>query len=191
VPPLPTIETPQPCTPPDDWILYTARFGETFELLSTAVDTPVEILLSVNCRAEDNSQLLAGDAVYLPSLPRSARPPERETLIGCVDPETALIGNLEPGAVLQGDFTPHGSADTVNFWYAKIELRRVEDRDYRFVTRIQPAVIDDDLATISTEDLLPGDYWLRLIVYNLRSQVPLAGVCVVPVTFTAAEDSTD
>jgi hypothetical protein len=191
IPPLPTLETLEPCVPPDDWILYTARFGETFELLSIAVDTPVETLLTANCRdgnSENETQLLAGDALYLPMLPRSARPPEREALIGCVDQETAYFENLEPGAVLQGDVILTGSVNTVNFWYAKIELRAVKDHDYRFVTRVRPAVINEPLATINTEDFEPGDYWLRLVVYNLRSQVPLTGVCVVPVTIRPAED---
>jgi hypothetical protein len=188
MPPLPTLETPTPCTPPTDWILYTARFGETFDLLSTAVDTPVETLLAANCLPDNGAALLAGDAVYLPVLPRAERPPEREAVIGCVDPETAYFENLEPGAVLEGEVTLTGSADAVNFWYAKIELRPVDEHGYRFVTRVQRSVTEGDLATIDAGDFTPGDYWLRLVVYNLRSQVPLTGVCVVPVTIRAVEE---
>ncbi len=185
IPALPTLETVRPCTKPDGWVLYTARFGETFDLLSTAVDTPVERLLTANCRPEGRDDLLAGDGVYLPEMPRSTRPPERETLIGCVAPDAAFFDDIEPNSLLEGEVRLEGSANAVNFWYAKIEIRSADASQYQFVTRVRRPVEHDLLAEIDSADFEPGDYWLRLVVYNLRSQIPLTGVCVAPVTIRA------
>lgn len=191
VPPLPTMEAVRPCALPEGWVLYTARFGESFELLGTAVDTPVEALLNANCRTESTADLLAGDGVYLPEMPRSTRPPEREALIGCVNPNAAFFDGLEPGDVLEGVVSLEGSADAVNFWYAKIEIRSAESNQYQFLTRIRQPLEQAALAEIDTSDFEAGDYWLRLVVYNLRSQIPLTGVCVVPVTFPGSSAEAD
>jgi LysM repeat protein len=63
VPPIPTA-TPVPCGPPDDWVRYTVRRGDTLYAIARAHSTKVSELLKANCMT--STLLRTGQLLYVP-----------------------------------------------------------------------------------------------------------------------------
>jgi LysM repeat protein len=63
VPPIPTA-TPVPCGPPDDWVRYTVRPGDTLYAIARARNTKVSELQKANCLT--STLLRVGQLLYVP-----------------------------------------------------------------------------------------------------------------------------
>ncbi len=77
IPPSPTItEIPlsqgQICTPPEGWLLYSVKPGDTLESLSAAANTSQQEITEGNCLSTDS--LPAGSLIFLPPITASPTP---------------------------------------------------------------------------------------------------------------------
>ena len=75
--PMPTATLETICTPPEEWIPYEVRTGDTLYWLGINLDVPVDSIKSANCLLSD--RLGVAEVLYLPALPPS--PPEPGTVI--------------------------------------------------------------------------------------------------------------
>lgn len=78
LPPLPTPSaTPCEPSPPEGWVLYTVRLGDTMFSLAVTRGTTTEEVIRVNCLT--SSDLWEGDTLYLPPLLVPVEPPPGPT----------------------------------------------------------------------------------------------------------------
>lgn len=59
--------------PPADWVSYRVQAGDTLSALAGSTGTTVDELMAVNC-IEDARRVLAGQIVYLPTMPVQVQP---------------------------------------------------------------------------------------------------------------------
>ncbi len=71
VPPAPP--TREPCGPPQWWITYIVRPGETLGLLAKRHGTTVYAIMKANCLT--NTKIFAGRSLFLPPIPATLPPP--------------------------------------------------------------------------------------------------------------------
>jgi LysM repeat protein len=96
--PLPSA-TPAPpsCGPPDDWVLYVVRPGDTLFSLANRTDTTVADIKDANCMVNDI--IYVGDELYLSSVPPSppSQPPPAPVIATATAiPPTEVVPTDEP-----------------------------------------------------------------------------------------------
>ena len=98
---------------------------------------------------------------------------------GCTDPN-AEITNLELGEVVSGVFSVIGTANLLDFWYYKLEVRPDFASVYNFYSRSETPVINGQLGQIDQSIFGAGIHWIKLTVIGKTSGVT---PCVIPVIF--------
>jgi len=100
---------------------------------------------------------------------------------GCI---IGQINITEPkaGQEIQGDIKLVGTADIPNFGFYKYEYAPQGSENWSTILAGREAVIDGDLGHWDLTELTPGDYVLRLVVFdNINTELP---ICIIPVRVT-------
>jgi hypothetical protein len=117
--------------------------------------------------------------------PVSTRTPIPVGGSGCLYPPATITSPI-PGAILAGVVEIRGTANIDNFAFYVIEVSTLGDNWLTVITSPTDEngdpkpVVDDILGTWNTALIDPGDYGLRLIVYDSAGNHPLA--CTIPIT---------
>jgi len=122
-----------------------------------------------------------------------AGPPATRTPVpaggsGCMFP-LATITSPIPGAILAGVVEIRGTANIDNFAFYVLEVSTLGDNWLTVVTSSPDEqgnpkpVIDDVLGSWNSALIDPGDYALRLVVYDSAGNHPAA--CTIPITIQA------
>ena len=106
----------------------------------------------------------------------------------CLNPQATITSPI-PGAILAGEIEVSGTANVDNFAYYKVEISTLGDNWLTVIIsqsdaegRILP-VVNGILGKWNTAQQTPGDYALRLVVYNSPGDFPPP--CTIPITITA------
>jgi LysM repeat protein len=87
------------CTPPEDWIPYTVRYGDTLFFLTRRAGVDLDTVREANCLTSD--ELYSGNILYLPTAPAQPTP-------GCGPPLNWVIYTVQPGDTLYSLATRNG-----------------------------------------------------------------------------------
>ena len=106
----------------------------------------------------------------------------------CLNPQATITSPI-PGAILAGEIEVSGTADVDNFAFYVVEISTLGDNWLTVLTsqpdaegKILP-VVNGVLGEWNTALQAPGDYALRLLVYN--SSGDFSPPCTIPITITA------
>ena len=89
------------------------------------------------------------------------------------------ISDPKPGQEIQGEIQIIGTADIPNFGFYKYEYAPQGSDNWSTILAGRNAVIDNELGNWDLTELTPGDYLLRLVVFdNVNNELP---ICLVPV----------
>lgn len=100
---------------------------------------------------------------------------------GCI---IGQINITEPkaGQEIQGDVTLIGTADIPNFGFYKYEYAPQGSENWATILAGREPVVDGKLGNWDLTELTPGDYVLRLVVFdNINTEMP---ICLIPVRVT-------
>ncbi len=127
-------------------------------------------------------------------------PPATRTAVpaggsGCMFPPATITSPI-PGAILAGVVEIRGTANIDNFAFYVIEVSTLGDNWLTVVTSAPDEngnprpIIDDVLGNWNTALIDPGEYALRLVVYDSAGNHPTA--CTIPITIQSpAPTATD
>jgi len=106
-----------------------------------------------------------------PTATATRRPPTPRPVPICSHPGVQITW---PGmdAVLTGIVQIKGTANIDRFWYYKFEFRPEGDPTWHFLTRFEQPVTDGKLMDWHTYTVVPGTYWLRLVVVDETGNYP-------------------
>lgn len=106
----------------------------------------------------------------------------------CLNPQATITSPI-PGAILAGEIEVSGTANVDNFAFYVVEISTLGDNWLTVITsqpdaegKILP-VVNGVLGRWITALQAPGDYALRLVVYN--SSGDFSPPCTIPITITA------
>jgi len=106
----------------------------------------------------------------------------------CLNPQATITSPI-PGAILAGEIEVSGTANVDNFAFYVVEISTLGDNWLTVLTsqpdadgKILP-VVNGVLGQWNTALQAPGDYALRLVVYN--SSGDFSPPCTIPITITA------
>jgi hypothetical protein len=100
---------------------------------------------------------------------------------GCI---IGQINITEPkvGQEIRGEIKLIGTADIPNFGFYKYEYAPQGSENWSTILAGRQAVIDGELGNWDLTELTPGDYVLRLVVFdNINTEMPM---CLIPVRVT-------
>jgi hypothetical protein len=100
---------------------------------------------------------------------------------GCI---IGQINITEPkaGQEIQGDIKLIGTADIPNFGFYKYEYAPQGSENWSTILAGREPVVDGELGNWDLTELTPGDYVLRLVVFdNINTEMPM---CLIPVRVT-------
>jgi len=100
---------------------------------------------------------------------------------GCI---IGQINITEPkvGQEIKGEITLIGTADIPNFGFYKYEYAPQGTENWSTILAGRKPVVDDQLGNWDLTELTPGDYVLRLVVFdNVNTEMP---ICLIPVRIT-------
>lgn len=180
-----TPEPPPTCvpSPPDDWITYTVRRGDTITAIARASSSTVAELQRINCISDAN-RIQVGTVLYVPAPAMAAtREPVALLAVGCTD-DGAQITTPIPGATLAGDglIVVRGTAAAERFWFYRLEIRADRDTVYMPYLRAETPVEDAALGEIDLARFGTGLHWVRLSVIEAGGEIRLSP-CAIPVIF--------
>jgi len=98
-----------------------------------------------------------------------------------------IIGQInitepKPGQEIRGEVKLIGTADIPNFGFYKYEFAPQGSDAWSTILAGREAVVDGDLGSWDLTELTPGDYVLRLVVFdNINTELPM---CLIPVRVT-------
>lgn len=110
--------------------------------------------------------------------PTATRTPVPAGGAGCLDAK-ATINSPIPGAILAGEVEVRGTANIDNFAFYVVEISTLGENWLTVITDIEP-VENGVLGVWDTRLQTPGDYALRLLVYDSAGQHPEP--CTIPIT---------
>lgn len=84
---------PETCTPPEGWVTYRVRSGDTLFGLSLAFGVPVSNLQSANCMGS-TTRLFTGQQLYVPNVP--TRTPLPTQVLSPTQPSTSTLTATPP-----------------------------------------------------------------------------------------------
>lgn len=97
---------------------------------------------------------------------------------GCIIGQI-YISEPKAGQEIQGEITLEGTADIPNFGFYKYEYAPQGSDTWSTILAGREAVIDGDLGNWDLTEITPGDYVLRLVVFdNINTEMPM---CIIPV----------
>jgi hypothetical protein len=128
--------------------------------------------------------------------PTNTIPPELLATIGVFTPESTqtaqtsgcitgqiMITSPKPGEVVKGQVILLGTADIPNFGWYKYEFSPLGTDVWSTIQANREVKQDGELGHWDTSEVTPGDYYLRLIVYD--NQINPLPPCIVPVRVVA------
>lgn len=101
---------------------------------------------------------------------------------GCV-PDKVNITSPKAGSEINGLIDIKGTVNILNFGFYKYEVAPINTDTWATITAGRSLVQDGLLGGWDTTALTPGDYQLRLVVYDNKGQS--LAPCVIPVRITA------
>lgn len=111
--------------------------------------------------------------------PQSISTPLHST--GCIIGQINIT-SPKAGQEIQGEVKLIGTADIPNFGFYKYEFAPQGSDTWSTILAGREAVVDDELGDWDLTELTPGDYNLRLVVFdNINSEMP---ICIIPVRIT-------
>jgi hypothetical protein len=97
---------------------------------------------------------------------------------GCIIGQI-MITEPKAGQEIRGEITLIGTADIPNLGFYKYEYAPQGSETWLTILAGGEAVIDGKLGFWDTSELIPGDYLLRLVVFdNINTELP---TCIIPV----------
>jgi len=101
---------------------------------------------------------------------------------GCVS-DKVIITSPKPGSEINGLIDIKGTVNILNFGFYKYEVAPINTDTWATITAGRSLVQNGLLGGWDTTALTPGDYQLRLVVYDNKGQsLP---PCIIPVRITA------
>jgi len=97
---------------------------------------------------------------------------------GCIADEV-IITSPKPGSEIKGLIDIKGTVNILNFGFYKYEVAPLNTDRWATITAGRNPVQDGSLGAWDTTALTPGDYQLRLVVYDNKGQT--LAPCVIPV----------
>jgi len=101
---------------------------------------------------------------------------------GCI-PGQIMITSPKPGDIVKGQVILMGTANIPNFGWYKYEFSPSGTDVWSTLQANNKVIQDGELGRWDTSEVTPGDYNLRLIVYN--NQINALPPCVVPLRVAA------
>ena len=101
---------------------------------------------------------------------------------GCT-PDKVIITSPKPGSEINGLIDIKGTVNILNFGFYKYEVAPINTDTWATITAGRSLVQNGLLGGWDTTALTPGDYQLRLVVYDNKGQS--LAPCVIPVRITA------
>ncbi len=101
---------------------------------------------------------------------------------GCI-PDKVNITSPKAGSEISGLIDIKGTVNILNFGFYKYEVSPINADTWATITAGRQLVQNDLLGQWNTTTLTPGDYQLRLVVYDNKGQA--SAPCVIPVRITA------
>lgn len=100
---------------------------------------------------------------------------------GCIIGQISIT-EPKPGQEIRGEVKVIGTADIPNFGFYKYEYSPQGSDNWSTILAGRKAVIDGELGNWDLTELTPGDYVLRLVVFdNINTELP---ICLIPVRVT-------
>jgi LysM repeat protein len=203
---------PTVCGPPSGWVTYQVQAGENLFRIGLRYGKSVAQMMSANCLSDE--RIYAGQRLYVPPVspipptsppptsppaaqptsppptsPPAAQPtspPPTVSASQCSDPNS-VITSPRSGAALAGTIRLSGTANVRDFDHYVLDIRPDgSDTFYTFVTS-RALVVNGLLGELNTGTYEPGQYWLRLLVYDTAGK--FLEPCSVPVTITHEQDT--
>ena len=87
--------SPGPCTPPNGWVSYTIRPGDTLSKIASSFQTTVAELIRANCLSSA-STIYAGQRIYVPYVPPTGVPTKTPTPKPTSTPLPTATSTLSP-----------------------------------------------------------------------------------------------
>jgi LysM repeat protein len=203
---------PTACGPPSGWVTYQVQAGENLFRIGLRYGKSVAQMMSANCLSSD--RIYAGQSIYVPPVspipptsppaaqptsppptsppaaqptsPPPTSPPPTVPASQCSDPNS-VITSPRSGATLTGTIRLSGTANVRDFDHYVLDIRPDgSDTFYTFVTS-RALVVNGFLGELNTSAYEPGQYWLRLLVYDTAGN--FLEPCSVPVTITHELDT--
>jgi len=118
-----------------------------------------------------------GTASFETSQPVSTQMQASGCIIGQIN-----ITEPKAGQEIRGEVKLIGTADIPNFGFYKYEYAPQGSETWSTILAGRKAVIDGELGNWDLTELTPGDYDLRLVVFdNINTEFPM---CIIPVRVT-------
>ncbi len=155
--------------------LFIASFIVPSLPASYFISTPTLDLL-----ATPTGTISADLATQLALTPRPL--PTLSNASGC-NPATVNITSPKAGAEINGLIDIKGTVNISNFGFYKYEVAPINTDTWATITAGRNLVQDGSLGGWDTTALTPGDYQLRLVVYDNKGQS--LAPCIIPVRITA------
>lgn len=141
---------------------------------STQITTP-----TINPLLIPQGTLRFGSGTELFETPQASETQPQPT--GCIIGQI-IITDPKPGQEISGEVTLIGTADIPNFGFYKYEFAPQGSEAWSTILAGRKAVINNELGKWDLTEITPGDYNLRLVVFdNINTQLP---ICVIPVRVT-------
>ena len=97
---------------------------------------------------------------------------------GCIIGQI-IITEPKAGQEIQGEVTLIGTADIPNFGFYKYEYASQGSNNWSTILAGRESVNNGKLGTWDLTEVIPGDYSLRLVVFdNINTEMP---ICIIPV----------
>jgi hypothetical protein len=142
--------------------------------ISTQITTP-----TINPLLIPQGTLSLGRGTVLSETPVTSATQPQST--GCIIGQI-IITEPKAGQEIRGEVTLIGTADIPNFGFYKYEFAPQGSDAWSTILAGRKAVIDNELGSWDLTEITPGDYNLRLVVYdNINTQLP---ICIIPVRVT-------
>ncbi|OGN75950.1 MAG: hypothetical protein A2X25_02065 [Chloroflexi bacterium GWB2_49_20] len=138
---------------------------------STLITTP-----TINPLLIPQSTINTGQGTMSVETPQASATQLQAT--GCIIGQI-MISVPKAGQEIQGEIELIGTADIPNFGFYKYEYAPQGSDAWSTILAGRKAVIDGKLGNWDTTELTPGDYQLRLVVFdNMNTELP---ICIIPV----------
>jgi hypothetical protein len=160
--------------------LTIAEFVSTVFLVPTLPALSLIITPTMNPLITPSNTIPPGLLATLGVLTPEATPTAQTS--GCI-PGQIIITSPKPGEVVKGQVILLGTANIPNFGWYKYEFSPLGTDVWSTIQANREVKQDGELGRWDTSEVTPGDYNLRLIVYD--NQINPLPPCIVPVRVAA------
>jgi len=157
--------------------------GELFTVSFIVPNLPASYFIptpTLDLLATPTGTISADLATQLALTPRPL--PTLSNTSGCI-PDKVIITSPKPGSEIKGSIDIKGTVNILNFGFYKYEVAPINTDTWATITAGRDPVQNGSLGGWDTTALTPGDYQLRLVVYDNKGQS--SAPCVIPVRVIA------